>query len=285
MYKIISIIITLFIILYTMFVVCVPPQMHKQVMIYDSAYELVQDTKPEVETKFLPTTTNTQTTKTVKNVVANTKQDTTVSVVPQKTSNVAVQTKSSVKSVKTAPVKSTVTTHTKTQPKQVSTNTKKVQKQTTQVKKTQTTVSKKTAVTQTKSAAKQSVQTTAVQKQKEEELELIKWNKWRSDLQNQIMRDVRLPIVPQGTVFRFQFDVDKYGKVMNIQTWSTNPSFTPFAIQYIAPVIRSYQGRSILNFPQGSNRISTTVEGGWKISAQTKYSTPADFKDVEKVRN
>lgn len=285
MYKIISIIITLFIILYTMFVVCVPPQMHKQVMIYDSAYELVQDTKPEVETKFLPTTTNTQTTKTVKNVVANTKQDTTVSVVPQKTSNVAVQTKSSVKSVKTAPVKSTVTTHTKTQPKQVSTNTKKVQKQTTQVKKTQTTVSKKTAATQTKPAAKQSVQTTAVQKQKEEELELIKWNKWRSDLQNQIMRDVRLPIVPQGTVFRFQFDVDKYGKVMNIQTWSTNPSFTPFAIQYIAPVIRSYQGRSILNFPQGSNRISTTVEGGWKISAQTKYSTPADFKDVEKVRN
>ena len=67
-----------------MFVVCFTPQMHKQVVIYDSAYELVQDTKTEVETKFLPTTTNTQTTKTVKNVFANIKQDTTVSVVPKK---------------------------------------------------------------------------------------------------------------------------------------------------------------------------------------------------------
>lgn len=270
-----------------MFVVCFPPQIHKQVMIYDSAYELVHDTKPEVETKVLPTKTNTQTTvKAVNNVISNANQNSTVSVVPKKMSNTVVQTTTSSKSVKTAPVKSTVTTHTKTQPKQVSTNTTKAQKQTTQVKKTQTTVPKKTAATETKPAlTQQSVQTTAVQKQKAEELELIKWNKWRSDIQNQIMRDVKLPIVPQGTVFKFQFDVDKYGKIMNIQTWSTNPSFTPFAIQYIAPVIRSYQGRSILNFPQGSNRISTTVEGGWKISAQTKYSKPADFKDVEKVRN
>lgn len=99
------------------------------------------------------------------------------------------------------------------------------------------------------------------------------------------MTDVKLPIVEQGTVFRFKFDVDKYRKISNLSTWSTSPQYTPYAIQYIAPVIKSYQGRSILDFPAGSNRMVTTVEGGWKISQTSKYSTPADYKDIEKIRN
>ena len=36
-----------------------------------------------------------------------------------------------------------------------------------------------------------------------EQEEEIEWNKWRSNLQNQIMKDVKLPIIPQGTVFKF----------------------------------------------------------------------------------
>ena len=114
---------------------------------------------------------------------------------------------------------------------------------------------------------------------------MILWNKWRSDLQNQIMSDVKLPTVAKGTIFRFSFEVDKYGKISNIKTWSENSMYTPYAIQYIAPVIRSYQGKDILNFPKGSNRYTTTVEGGWKISDKTKFSTPDDFEDVEKIRN
>ena len=116
---------------------------------------------------------------------------------------------------------------------------------------------------------------------KEEE---IAWNIWRSKLQNQIMKDVNMPILPQGTVFKFTFDVDKYGKISNVQTWSLTSSYTPYAIQYIAPVIRSYQGKSILDFPAGSNRITTQVEGGWKIATTQRYSTPQDYNDTEKIK-
>lgn len=117
-----------------------------------------------------------------------------------------------------------------------------------------------------------------------EQEEEIEWNKWRSNLQNQIMKDVKLPIIPQGTVFKFEFDVDMYGKVSNVQTMSLTPAYTPYAIQYIAPVIRSYQGHSILNFPQGSNRTQTHVKGGWKIAQTVKYSTPRDYNDTETIK-
>lgn len=119
----------------------------------------------------------------------------------------------------------------------------------------------------------------------EQEAEVVLWNKWRSNLQNQIMKDVKLPDVPYGTIFRFAFEVDKYGKVTNLQTWSDQPQYTPYAIQYIAPVIKSYQGRDILVFPNGSNRITTNVSGAWKIADSTKYSSPEDYKDIEKIRN
>ncbi len=116
--------------------------------------------------------------------------------------------------------------------------------------------------------------------------EEIAWNVWRSNLQNQIMKDSksRLPNVPNGTIFRFSFNVDKYGKITNVNTSSTNPAYTPYAIQYIAPVIRSYQGRSILNFPAGTNRVTTTVTGSWRISTSAKYSTSHDYNDIEKVK-
>jgi hypothetical protein len=114
--------------------------------------------------------------------------------------------------------------------------------------------------------------------------EEIAWNIWRSNLQNKIMQDTKLPYIPMGTIFRFSFDVDKYGRISNIQTWSDTPKYTPHAIQFVAPVIRSYQGRSILNFPQGTNRTSTKFIGAWKISTSSKYSTPQDYNDIEKIK-
>lgn len=113
--------------------------------------------------------------------------------------------------------------------------------------------------------------------------EEIEWNVWRSKLQNQIMQDVILPNVPIGTVFKFTFEVDKYGKISNVQTWSLDKTYTPMAIEHIAPVIRGYQGREILNFPLNSNRMTTKVEGGWKISDKSVFSTPMDYNDMEKV--
>ena len=108
---------------------------------------------------------------------------------------------------------------------------------------------KQTTVKLTKETKTQPVeikkQTVKQPKTLTEQEEEIEWNKWRSNLQNQIMKDVKLPIIPQGTVFKFEFDVDMYGKISNVQTWSLTSSYTPYAIQYIAPIIRSYQGHSI----------------------------------------
>ncbi|MDD3238002.1 MAG: hypothetical protein PHV37_07900 [Candidatus Gastranaerophilales bacterium] len=112
--------------------------------------------------------------------------------------------------------------------------------------------------------------------------EEIAWNVWRSNIQNQIMNDASIGGVPNGTVFKFSFVVDRYGKVSNVKTWSLNPTYTPLAIQYIAPVIRGYQGHSILDFPRSSNRITTTVDGGFKVSQVAKYSKPSDYNDIEK---
>ena len=98
------------------------------------------------------------------------------------------------------------------------------------------------------------------------------------------MRDAKLPTMPNGIIFKYKFTVDKYGKVSNVQTSSLTPGYTPYAIQFIAPVIRSYQGHSILNFPTGSKRVTTVVSGAWKISNTSKYSSPDDYHDIEKVR-
>lgn len=239
--------------------------MHKTVFVYDSAYEIVEP-KVEVETvKSMPTQVaeprKVQTVqKTTQTTVA--KKQTT-----PKTTTTTAKKKTAVSTQKT--VQKTVSVAPKTTAK--TTQTKPVQTQT--VQKTTT-----TPKTQTQTTAQK--QATEAERVRQEE---ILWNKWRSDLQNQIMRDTKLPIVPQGTVFKFSFDVDKYGKVTNVHTWSTTPTYTPYAIQYIAPVIRSYQGRSILNFPAGSNRVATTVEGAWKIAQTAKYSTSADYNDSERV--
>lgn len=114
--------------------------------------------------------------------------------------------------------------------------------------------------------------------------EEIAWQIWRSNLQNKIMQDAKLPNVPQGTIFKFTFDVDRYGKISNIHTSCTNNAqYTPYAIQYIAPVIRAYQGRSILNFPQGSQRVTTSFVGSFKVSNSSRYSTAGDYNDTERI--
>ena len=113
--------------------------------------------------------------------------------------------------------------------------------------------------------------------------EIIAWNIWRSNLQNQVMIDSKLR-APLGTVFKFSFTVDKYGNMSNIKVWSTNPSFTGLAVSVIKPVLTSYAHTSILNFPYGTKRVITNVTGGFVISVKTKYSSPSDYSDYEKIK-
>ena len=254
------------------------PKMHSKVMIFDSDY-IVDESDIEVEDTTIPMAEIKQEpikeTKVVEKIdvqipVSTTqtkvqKADTKVVVVPTKVQKVEVKpTQSKVQTVQKQAQQ--VTKQVETKPAQVAVQVQKP-------KETVTVVTPKEATTQTK---------TQVQTKSERELE-IAWNKWRSDIQNQIMKDVRLPYIQEGTVFKFAFDVDKYGKITNVKTWSLTPSYTPIAIQHIAPVIRSYQGKSILIFPTGSDRVVTHVEGGWKISDRAVYSRPQDYNDIERV--
>ncbi len=256
-----------FLVVLTIVLCAVKPQMHKNILIYNSEYQIAlqeeEAPKPVVE----------RSVEVINKAVDTIKQD-----VPQKKLNQQIKNDNKTVVKQTAQVKSEVK---KTNVKPVTASPKVVKevKQTPvkqEIKKTNT-VANKVPPTNTKNQ----VQNNQNFEQKED---IVKWNKWRSDIQNQIMRDVKLPMIQEGIIFKFSFDVDKYGKISNVKTWSENSMYTPYAIQYIAPVIRSYQGKNILNFPSGSNRYTTNVEGAWKISKQVKYSTPQDFNDTEKLK-
>ena len=267
------------IIISTLCILISKPKMHKVVMIYNSDYIVTPNETVEIEEKNIPTVElKTETSAPAKVKVETTAQKQT-STAPKTVSNVQTKTAASKPAVQKEvkkEVKPTVQKQevAKVQPKQ------EVKVAVSQPPKTVQKVEEKPVekVVQTKP-----VQTETPKKVLTAQEEEIAWNIWRSNLQNQIMKDVRLPIIPNGIIFKFTFDVDKFGKITNVQTWSTTPSYTPYAVQYIAPVIRSYQGKSILNFPTGSNRTTTKVTGGWRISSSTKYSTPNDYNDTEKV--
>ena len=292
--KIFGYILIAFTLLLTVIVGIKQPKMHTKLFIYDSNYEIVDEKHtPSVDTikktEEMPSVSvdNNQSriqiameemeqpvekveVKTIKQpkTTQQTQQNKTVT---QTTPTKTIKKQTSQKTTETKPVEKTTvqnkpkTTQTNSQIANVNTQTK------TNTQPTQTQIVKKTVPSQP------TVKVLTVQ---EEE---IAWNVWRSNLQNKIMKDSKLPAIPIGTVFKVSFDVDKYGKITNLQTWSTNSKYTPYAIEFIAPVIKSYQGKAILEFPKGSQRTKTTFTGGWKIATTAKYSNPNDYNDTERI--
>lgn len=116
-----------------------------------------------------------------------------------------------------------------------------------------------------------------------EKEEIIAWNKWRSDLQNQVMKDSRIN-APVGTTFHFSCTVDKFGNISNINTWSDNDYYTPLAKRVIKPVLSSYQNLQILKFPERTKRTITNVTGSFTMSYSNRFSTPADYSDYERIK-
>jgi len=268
MYNIFFKALILVIILSTLCILGIKPKIHKQVLVYDSSYSIVEDDTDSIDEALLPEKNEIayeeKTTKSVENKQVQKKDN----LAKKVTADKKISQKPKIEAKKDVVQKNVAKTV--SQPvKTVNVPEKKVVTKPIEIKKeaSNTVVENKPAKT--------------VITQSEEE---IAWNIWRSNLQNQIMKDTKLPYVPKGTVFRFSFDVDKYGRITSIKTWSLNPNYTPYAIQYIAPVIRSYQGRDILDFPDGTQRLSTNFSGGWKISDNAKYSTPNDYNDIEKVK-
>ena len=237
----------------------VQPKMHNTFEIYDSQYEIV-DNVSVVEDKNAISVT--PIIKEEKNIVP-------VKPVVQEEKKI---------------IPSTQKTEQKTKTVQQPVNTKK-----TETKKEEKVVQKEVKKTQPVKETNKKVEVAkpvVTQQEILEREEIIAWNKWHSELQNSIMRDTKMPPVPDGTIFNFTFTVDKYGKISNIKVWSNNSGYNVYAIQYIAPVIRGYQGKSILNFLKNSQRMVTQFVGKFKIvtSGENKYSTEKDFNDSEKIR-
>lgn len=115
------------------------------------------------------------------------------------------------------------------------------------------------------------------------EEEIIAWNIWRSNIQNQIMRDSNIDFAPLGTVFMFSFVVDKFGNISNIKVECSHPSFMDVARNNVKPAIMRMQKKPILNFPKGTQRTSTVVTGLFLIGTQERYSTPDNYSDYERV--
>lgn len=281
--KLILNILLILVIVATVSICSIQPELHKNVIVYDSDYTLVPEQEVKTETKNIPVmempVNPTYTTTVVeKKVEPQTKTvsktqtknyNTQKNVTPQKTT-----------SVKQTSVSKPVTT-TVTKPTAV---TKPVVKET--VKTVVPKVAEETVRTQSPSVTQTTVKTVKPVEQPKvltQQEETIAWNKWRSNLTNHIMQDTKLPDIPNGTLFQFSFTVDKYGKITNVQTGANPANYTPYAIQYIAPVIRSYQGKSILVFPEGTARTVTQVTGKWRISTTERYSTPQDYNDIERV--
>ena len=253
--KLAIIIISCIVALFTLLIGVKQPAMHKQAMFTDEYHEFVEEDIPTSNVSL--SNTNIPTTNTIKNDNVTTQ--------PQR--------KKIVKQIirYTEPTNNSVTQQQKTVQKPIT-------KQTTQ-NKTQTTVN--TPIQKTNNNYTQPTKTT--QRVLTEREEIIAWNKWRSALQNQVMMDSHMR-APLGTVFKFSFTVDKFGNMSNIKVWSTNPSYTSYAVRVIKPVLSSYQHKPILNFPTGTKRVITNVNGGFVISTRTEYSSPSDYSDYEKVK-
>ena len=118
-----------------------------------------------------------------------------------------------------------------------------------------------------------------------EQEEIIAWNKWRSAIHNEIARNSNVDFAPLGTIFVFTFVVDKYGNVSNIKVECSNPNLIDETRRKIKPAIANLQRKPILNFPRGTQRTSTVVNGSFMISFEDRYSTPNDFSDYERIRH
>ena len=252
----------IFIIILSLFVILTKPEMHKQVEVTNSEYEYINKELPNTNISTSSTNINNTPYQIKNNNLPQKAEKRTQKITkPQTVSEQYKQSKRD--SIK------------QTSPQQQSPAVKTtINKPAEPVTKKQTQEIKQEKEPQTQPATKPTLT---------EREEIIAWNKWRSNLQNQVMKDsnVRAPL---GTQFKFSFTVDKYGNMSNVKVWSTTPSYTDYAVRTIKPVLMSYRNKAILNFPEGTKRVITNVEGGFVISRVTEYSTPADYHDYERVK-
>lgn len=284
MNKFISAIIILAFIIATVTVLVVKPAIYKQVLFSPAEVE-IQTTEPEIQEKEIR----------VKEIQPLKQKEEKIKITPQeviKETQKLINTEGNtsqknVKEIKKQKQKSSAKEVKTSKPRELPASIKEILNP---QQKTETrTVKKETTETETETKIQpppKEVQPPLQQpqvKQLTEQEEIIVWNRWRSNLQNKVMRDVKID-APLGTRFRFSFTVDRYGQISNLKVWSDNPEYTSLAVRQIKPLLLSYQGQPILNFPQGTKRIVTNVTGGFVLATFDKYSKPSDYSDVERIK-
>ena len=274
MWNLKSILYLVSVLLLSLFIVVFRPQMHKQAIITDSEYEFVEISAPQTPVQ----TTNTNLDlKPVQQPNSNigmnnndfeNRQIRTVNNTTSKQSNSVRQQPKYVQQPQQQSVQKPV-------PKQI----QQAQPKTQPKHETESLPKPKTV-----QVKPQNLETGEPKHILTEQEEIIAWNKWRSNLQNQVMMDSKV-FAPLGTAFKFSFTVDKFGNMSNVKVWSLNPSYSNYAVKVIKPVLMNYRNKPILNFPEGTKRIIVNVDGGFVISRTSRYSSPSDYHDYERVKH
>ena len=162
---------------------------------------------------------------------------------------------------------------------------------TTQVKKQPT----KTATTATKpqTTVKTSFSTQAKKPQQQKKLtsyeENILWNQWRADVCNKIGGNIApkiSKIAGFGSVYSFSFTVNNNRQISNISVKLRRGFKNANSSQVITLLeneIRTLNGNSILQFPEGTERTTVDVTSGITMTQKSKALDASDFNDTETV--
>lgn len=274
--NIIKITLIVLFILFTAYAFSTDSKMHKPVMVTGTNYQISEQTQPTQKVEVKPAYNVQPVTQEVK-TAAQPQQKVIVQVIEE---HVKIQPQTVVTTTIQKPSTHVVK---QTQPQVQNTN-QELLNRVLQNAQTPATTVKEQPKTQTAVKPSQPVKTIKIEdKPLTEEEEIIVWNKWRSDLQNQVMRDSKIS-APYGTTFNFSFTVDKNGNISNINTWSDDNNYTPLAKRVIKPILTSYQHTAILKFPPRTKRTIVNVTGGYTMSNTDRYSTPGDYSDYERIR-
>lgn len=112
--------------------------------------------------------------------------------------------------------------------------------------------------------------------------EVIAWNIWRSNLQNEIMMRSAVE-APVGTLITFAFDVSENGKISNLKYSCSSPKYADAARKDMVVVLREIEGTDVLIFPENTKRKNVKFKGAFMLDYSTSFSKPSDYSDYERV--
>ena len=173
--------------------------------------------------------------------------------------------------------------------------TTQVKKQPTKTVQPVTASTTKTATTATKpqTTVKTSFSTQAKKQQQQKKLtsyeENILWNQWRADVCNKIGGNIApkiSKIAEFGSVYSFSFTVNNNRQISNISVKlrrGFENANSSQVIKLLENEIRTLNGNSILQFPEGTERTTVDVTSGITMTQKSKALDASDFNDTETV--